>query len=48
MEAWIVYAVSYGGEAEENSVREEENELLGCTQTLQVSVVVYCDVQTHF
>ena len=32
--------LSYGGEAEENSVREEENELLSCTQTLQVSVAV--------
>lgn len=30
---------SDGGEVKENCVREEENELLSCTQTLQVSVL---------
>ena len=37
-----------GGEAEENSVREEENELLSCTQTLQVSVATDTSSQLTF
>ena len=40
--------LSHGGEAEENSVREEENELLSCTQTLQVSVATDTSSQLTF